>query len=116
MSGAKPPRERKPRHCHPIRAMIDVSSGQVDHFRQGDALRLNMEMEFHRNGERYRFLKWDMQAFENMRIVPPGFPAESRPRRCGERGRAALPPEQGRLGRNLRFASSYRTQREAPES
>jgi aconitate hydratase len=56
----------------PVDLVIDHSV-QVDHFGQGDALRLNMAMEFHRNGERYRFLKWGMQAFENMRIVPPGF-------------------------------------------
>jgi len=56
----------------PVDLVIDHSV-QVDHFGQSDALRLNMEMEFHRNGERYRFLKWGMQAFENMRIVPPGF-------------------------------------------
>src|SRR5687767_3423722 len=56
----------------PVDLVIDHSV-QVDHFGQGQALRLNMEMEFHRNAERYRFLKWGMQAFENMRIVPPGF-------------------------------------------
>ena len=32
-----------------------------------------MEMEFKRNGERYQFLKWGMQAFDGFRIVPPGF-------------------------------------------
>ncbi|HWV92345.1 MAG TPA: aconitase family protein, partial [Burkholderiales bacterium] len=56
----------------PVDLVIDHSV-QVDHFGQGESLRLNMEMEFHRNAERYRFLKWGMQAFENMRIVPPGF-------------------------------------------
>jgi aconitate hydratase len=56
----------------PVDLVIDHSV-QVDHFGQSEALRLNMEMEFRRNGERYRFLKWGMQAFENMRIVPPGF-------------------------------------------
>ena len=56
----------------PVDLVIDHSV-QVDHFGRADALRLNMEMEFHRNAERYRFLKWGMQAFENMRIVPPGF-------------------------------------------
>ena len=56
----------------PVDLVIDHSV-QVDHFGQGEALRLNMEMEFRRNGERYRFLKWGMQAFDNMRIVPPGF-------------------------------------------
>jgi len=56
----------------PVDLVIDHSV-QVDHFGRGEALRLNMEMEFRRNDERYRFLKWGMQAFENMRIVPPGF-------------------------------------------
>ena len=56
----------------PVDLVIDHSV-QVDHFGQSEALRLNTEMEFRRNGERYRFLKWGMQAFENMRIVPPGF-------------------------------------------
>ena len=37
-----------------------------------DALERNMEMEFARNGERYRFLKWAQDSFENVRIVPPG--------------------------------------------
>lgn len=36
------------------------------------ALDKNMEMEFKRNGERYRFLKWAQDSFENVRIVPPG--------------------------------------------
>lgn len=37
-----------------------------------DALEKNMEMEFKRNAERYRFLKWAQGSFENVRIVPPG--------------------------------------------
>ncbi len=37
-----------------------------------DALERNMQMEFERNGERYRFLKWAQDSFENVRIVPPG--------------------------------------------
>ncbi|RNL21280.1 aconitate hydratase AcnA [Slackia faecicanis] len=36
------------------------------------ALEKNMEMEFARNEERYRFLKWAQDSFENVRIVPPG--------------------------------------------
>lgn len=36
------------------------------------ALEKNMEMEFARNAERYRFLKWSQDSFENVRIVPPG--------------------------------------------
>ena len=48
-------------------------SVQVDYFGRADALRLNTEMEFRRNSERYRFLKWGTQAFDGLRIVPPGF-------------------------------------------
>jgi aconitate hydratase len=56
----------------PVDLVIDHSV-QVDHFGRTEALRLNMEMEFARNGERYEFLKWATQAFEGLRIVPPGF-------------------------------------------
>ena len=56
----------------PVDLVIDHSV-QVDYFGRADALRLNTEMEFRRNSERYRFLKWGTQAFENVRIVPPGF-------------------------------------------
>ena len=56
----------------PVDLVIDHSV-QVDYFGRDDALRLNSEMEFRRNGERYRFLKWGAQAFEGVRIVPPGF-------------------------------------------
>ncbi len=48
-------------------------SVQVDSFGRDEALRLNMEIEFRRNAERYRFLKWGAQAFDGLRIVPPGF-------------------------------------------
>jgi aconitate hydratase len=56
----------------PVDLVIDHSV-QVDYFGRGDALRLNTEMEFQRNSERYRFLKWGAQAFDGLRIVPPGF-------------------------------------------
>ena len=56
----------------PVDLVIDHSV-QVDYFGRDDALRLNMDMEFFRNGERYRFLKWGTQAFDGLRIVPPGF-------------------------------------------
>ena len=56
----------------PVDLVIDHSV-QVDYFGRDDALRLNTEMEFHRNSERYRFLKWGTQAFDGLRIVPPGF-------------------------------------------
>jgi aconitate hydratase len=56
----------------PVDLVIDHSV-QVDHSGREDALRLNMHMEFLRNRERYRFLKWGAQAFDGVRIVPPGF-------------------------------------------
>jgi aconitate hydratase len=56
----------------PTDLIIDHSV-QVDYFGRPEALRLNMEVEFRRNGERYQFLKWGMQAFDGLRIVPPGF-------------------------------------------
>jgi aconitate hydratase len=56
----------------PVDLVIDHSV-QVDHFGRTDALRLNMDMELRRNDARYRFLKWGAQAFEGLRIVPPGF-------------------------------------------
>ena len=55
----------------PVDLVIDHSV-QVDHHREVDALALNMSLEFERNGERYRFLKWGSQAFARLRIVPPG--------------------------------------------
>jgi aconitate hydratase len=55
----------------PVDLVVDHSV-QVDHAGSPDALRLNMEIEFRRNAERYRFLKWGMQAFDTMKIVPPG--------------------------------------------
>ncbi|MEQ8353573.1 MAG: aconitate hydratase AcnA [Leptospiraceae bacterium] len=45
---------------------------QVDFFGQNDALIKNMEREFERNQERYEFLKWGQQAFQNFGVVPPG--------------------------------------------
>jgi aconitate hydratase len=55
----------------PVDLVIDHSV-QVDAFASPDALRVNMEMEFERNLARYQFLKWGTQAFERLRIVPPG--------------------------------------------
>src|SRR5687767_5147816 len=56
----------------PVDLVIDHSV-QVDYFGRPDAARLNSDMEFDRNAERYRFLKWGAQAFDGLRIVPPGF-------------------------------------------
>jgi len=47
-------------------------SVQVDKSAKPDAFESNVDIEFKRNGERYSFLKWGQQAFNNFRIVPPG--------------------------------------------
>ena len=47
-------------------------SVQVDKSAKSDSFDKNVEIEFDRNGERYSFLKWGQQAFNNFRIVPPG--------------------------------------------
>ncbi len=47
-------------------------SVQVDQSAKSDSFDKNVEIEFDRNGERYSFLKWGQQAFDNFRIVPPG--------------------------------------------
>ena len=46
-------------------------SVQVDHAGKKDALSLNEKIEFHRNKERYEFIKWGQNAFKNFRVVPP---------------------------------------------
>ncbi len=46
-------------------------SVQVDEFGDPRAMLLNTEKEFERNEERYRFLKWGQQAFDNFSVVPP---------------------------------------------
>ncbi|NNF02831.1 MAG: aconitate hydratase, partial [Rhodothermales bacterium] len=46
-------------------------SVQVDAFGMPDALRINAEKEFERNRERYEFLRWGKQAFDNFNVVPP---------------------------------------------
>ncbi|PYJ08608.1 MAG: aconitate hydratase [Verrucomicrobia bacterium] len=55
----------------PVDLVVDHSV-QVDFAGSADALRLNMEMEFKRNRERYEFLKWGQQAFQTFGLVPPG--------------------------------------------
>ncbi len=55
----------------PADLIIDHSI-QVDFFALPDALRRNIEMEYRRNKERYAFLKWGQNAFETLRVVPPG--------------------------------------------
>jgi aconitate hydratase len=54
----------------PAELVIDHSV-QVDAYGRPDALRINSEREFERNRERYSFLRWGQEAFENFRVVPP---------------------------------------------
>jgi aconitate hydratase len=54
----------------PVELVIDHSV-QVDHFGRSDSLKLNAELEYHRNRERYVFLRWGQTAFRNFRVVPP---------------------------------------------
>ena len=55
----------------PVDLVVDHSV-QVDAYAAPGALRTNMDLEFDRNLARYEFLKWGTQAFEKLRIVPPG--------------------------------------------
>src|SRR5947207_5504413 len=55
----------------PVDLVVDHSV-QVDFYGTPDAFRKNLEVEFKRNHERYRFLKWGTQAFEGFSVVPPG--------------------------------------------
>ncbi len=54
----------------PAELVIDHSV-QVDHFGVANAFELNAQLEFSRNRERYSFLKWGQEAFNNFRVVPP---------------------------------------------
>lgn len=54
----------------PVHLVIDHSV-QVDAFGMADALQINADLEFKRNRERYEFLRWGKQAFDNFSVVPP---------------------------------------------
>lgn len=65
---------KDPKRIEPL-VRVDLvvdHSVQIDHYGSHDALKLNMEMEFRRNQERYQFIKWGMQAFETFKAIPPG--------------------------------------------
>ena len=55
----------------PVDLVVDHSV-QVDYYGWADAMKLNLDMEFKRNRERYEFLKWGQGAFETFGVVPPG--------------------------------------------
>ncbi|MEQ1822338.1 MAG: aconitate hydratase AcnA [Fimbriimonadaceae bacterium] len=54
----------------PVELVIDHSV-QVDAYGSEAALMINRDLEFERNQERYEFLKWGQQAFDNFKVVPP---------------------------------------------
>jgi aconitate hydratase len=54
----------------PVELVIDHSV-QVDAYASPEAKRINARLEFERNRERYLFLRWGQQAFENFQVVPP---------------------------------------------
>ncbi|MCO5051080.1 MAG: aconitate hydratase [Verrucomicrobiae bacterium] len=55
----------------PVDLIVDHSV-QVDFAGTQFAMQRNLDLEFHRNRERYQFLKWGMQAFDTFKVVPPG--------------------------------------------
>ena len=55
----------------PVDVSTDHSIG-VDFFGRADAMKLNIEHEFKRNAERYRFMKWATRALDGVRVHPPG--------------------------------------------
>ncbi len=56
---------------NPVDLVIDHSV-MVDHFGTSKSFADNVTREYERNMERYRFLRWGSQAFNNFRVVPPG--------------------------------------------
>ncbi|MFN8145999.1 MAG: aconitate hydratase AcnA [Candidatus Nanopelagicales bacterium] len=54
----------------PAELVIDHSV-IADHFASPDAIGLNVELEYERNGERYKFLRWGQTAFDEFKVVPP---------------------------------------------
>ena len=67
-------KNKDPNTINPLSAvdLVIDHSVQVDKSAKPDSFDKNVEIEFNRNGERYSFLKWGQQAFNNFRIVPPG--------------------------------------------
>jgi aconitate hydratase len=62
---------RKINPLQPVELVIDHSV-QVDAFGSADAMRINGQLEYLRNRERYQFLKWGQSGFRNFKVVPPG--------------------------------------------
>ncbi|MDA9966397.1 aconitate hydratase AcnA [Candidatus Pelagibacter sp.] len=67
-------KNKDPNTINPLSAvdLVIDHSVQVDKSANKDSFEKNVDIEFKRNSERYSFLKWGQQAFNNFRIVPPG--------------------------------------------
>ena len=67
-------KKKDPNSINPLSSvdLVIDHSVQVDQSAKQDSFEKNVDIEFERNGERYSFLKWGQQAFNNFRIVPPG--------------------------------------------
>ena len=67
-------KNKDPKKINPLSSvdLVIDHSVQVDKFATKNSLKENVDIEFDRNFERYSFLKWGQQAFDNFRIVPPG--------------------------------------------
>ena len=67
-------KNKDPNTINPLSAvdLVIDHSVQVDQSAKSDSFENNVDIEFKRNSERYSFLKWGQQAFNNFRIVPPG--------------------------------------------
>ena len=67
-------KNKDPNTINPLSSvdLVIDHSVQVDKFASANSLKENVDIEFGRNAERYSFLKWGQQAFNNFRIVPPG--------------------------------------------
>ena len=74
MRDAVKSKKKDPKKINPL-STVDLvidHSVMVDAYASKDSFKKNVEKEFSRNGERYSFLKWGQQAFNNFRVVPPG--------------------------------------------
>ncbi|MDC0215651.1 aconitate hydratase AcnA [Candidatus Pelagibacter sp.] len=67
-------KKKDPNTINPLSAvdLVIDHSVQVDNSANADSFEKNVDIEFKRNSERYSFLKWGQEAFNNFRIVPPG--------------------------------------------
>ena len=74
MRDALKSKNKDPNKINPL-STVDLvidHSVMVDNYANKDSFGKNVEKEFNRNGERYSFLKWGQNAFNNFRVVPPG--------------------------------------------